>query len=77
MIVIYGIASGISYLNAFGIQNLCLSSNNILLDSYLFPKISFFGFPFNEKNSYNDSRGSIRFRNYSKADLDVDLSYFH
>ena len=43
LITIYGIASGMSYLNKHDILHRDLKPANILLDDYLFPKISDFG----------------------------------
>lgn len=42
MIIIYGIAAGMSYLNSIGIQNYNLCSETVLLDKNLFPKVGFF-----------------------------------
>ena len=43
LITIYGIASGMSYLHSHEILHRDLKPGNILLDKYLFPKISDFG----------------------------------
>lgn len=59
LIIIYGIASGMSYLHSHNIIHRNLHSGNILLDEFFYPKIADFGFCTKHNNtlSFNSTCG--------------------
>lgn len=69
LIIIYGIATGMSYLHSQGLYNCDLLIENIQLDDFLFPKISFYGLSTLETiGSFEYNCNTIKFT-YKKIEM--------